>query len=191
MEISANRSKMESDKNDNDYQYVSETVLDEDETKKEETPVVAEKTSIIRPYNDKNVKIVKNYYDYKGSEEDQQKSIIYYENTYMPSSGVSYGTEKPFDVISILDGTVTEVTEDTTYGNIIKIEHDKKIVSLYESVTDIKVKKGDKVKQGDVIAKSSTSNLSSDLGNHLYFELTINDNTVNPENYYDKLVDEI
>ena len=191
LELSANRSKMESDTQDSDYQYVSETVLDDDEKKEEEVPVVASKVSIMRPYNDKDVKIVKNFYDYKASEDEQEKSIIYYENTYMPSSGVSYGKGDSFDVVAILDGTVVDVKEDTTYGNIIKLEHDKKIVSIYESVTDIKVKKGDTVKQGDVIAKSSTSNLSSDLGNHLYFELTIDGNTVNPENYYDKLVDEL
>ena len=189
LELSANRSKMESDTQDNDYQYVSETVLDED--KKDDVPVVSSKVSIMRPYNDKDVKIVKNFYDYKGSEDEQEKSIIYYENTYMPSSGVSYGKDDSFDVVAILDGTVVEVKEDTTYGNIIKLEHDKKIISLYESVTDIKVKQGDMVKQGDVIAKSSTSNLSSDLGNHLYFELSIDGNIVNPENYYDKLVDEL
>jgi stage II sporulation protein Q len=174
-----------------EYQYVSDTVLDEEETEDDDIPVVAQKTTIVRPYTDKDVKIVKDYYDYKGNEDEQKKSIIYYENTYMPSSGVSYGKGSSFDVVSILDGTVKEVTEDTTYGNIIRIEHDKGLVSTYESLTDIKVKKGDKVKQGDILAKSGTSNLSKDLDNHLYFELSLNGVTVNPENYYDKSVDEL
>ena len=45
--------------------------------------------------------------------------------------------------------------------------------------------------RGQTIAKSGTSNISTDLGNHLYFELIIDGVCVNPENYYDKLVNEL
>lgn len=169
-----------------EYQYVSKTGIENDEV-----PVVNTKTTLIRPYIDSNVTIVKSYYDYQGSEDEQKESIIYYENTYMPSNGVSYGKNEGFDVIAVLDGKVTSVKEDDTLGNIITIEHDNGIVSTYESIKDIKIKEGDTVKQGDVIAKSSTSNISSDLNNHLYFELSINNQTVNPENYFDKSIEEI
>lgn len=169
-----------------DYQYVSKTGLEQDEV-----PVVNTKTTLIRPYIDSNVTIVKNYYDYQATEDEQKESIIYYENTYMPSSGVSYGKAEEFDVVAILDGKVTSVKEDDTLGNIIIIEHENGIVSTYESIKDINIKEGDTVKQGDVIAKSSTSNISSDLNNHLYFELSINNQTVNPEEYFDKSIDEI
>lgn len=169
-----------------EYQYVSKTGIEKDEV-----PVVNTKTTLIRPYIDSNVTIVKSYYDYQGSEDEQKESIIYYENTYMPSNGVSYGKNEEFDVIAVLDGKVTSVKEDDTLGNIITIEHDNGIVSTYESIKDIKIKEGDTVKQGDVIAKSSTSNISSDLNNHLYFELSINNQTVNPENYFDKSIEEI
>lgn len=184
LEIGAN--KKSHDNTDTEYQYVSDTVLDS-----EEEPVVAQKETIIKPYTDNDIKILKDYYDYQAEESEQERSIIYYENTYMPSSGISYGKDNTFDVISILDGTVKEVKEDSTYGNIITIEHNKSIVSTYQSLSDITVKTGDTVKQGDIIAKSGKSNISSDLGNHVYFELSINGVTVNPENYYDKSVDEI
>lgn len=174
------------DTEDQGYQYVSKTGIT-----KEDIPVVNTKTTIKRPYNDTDVKIVKDFYNYQGSEEEQEKSIIYYEDTYMPSSGVSYGRDSEFDVVAILDGKVTKVSEDDTLGNIITIEHDNGIVSTYESIKDIKVKEGDTVKQGDLIAKSSTANITSDLKNHLYFELSIKDKTVNPEKYFDKSIDEI
>ena len=109
----------------------------------------------------------------------------------MPSSGVSYGKDSEFDVLAILDGKVIKVSEDDTLGNIITIEHDNGIVSTYESIKDIKVKEGDTVKQGDIIATSSVANISSDLKNHLYFELSIKNDVVNPENYFDKSIDEI
>lgn len=168
-----------------DYSLVSRGLFDTVET------VVNSKEKLIKPYTDESVKIVKNYYDYQADEETQKGSLIYYENTYLQSSGVSYGKEESFDVIAILDGTVKEVKEDTTLGNVVVIEHSNNIVSTYQSLTDIKVKQGDKVSQGDVIAKSGTSNISSDLNNHLYFELAVGGITVNPENYYNKSVDEL
>lgn len=170
-----------------EYSYVSKGILDYEENVK----VVNPEKVIIRPYTDSEVKVVKSYYDYKAEAESQEKSLIYYEGTYMQSSGVSYSKGDIFDVVTILDGTVKEVKEDTTLGNVITIEHDNGIISVYQSVSDITVKTGDIVTNGQIIAKSSTSNLSTDLGNHLYFELIIDGLCVNPENYYEKIVSEI
>ena len=72
-------------------------------------PVVSENKTIIRPYTDKNVVILQNYYDYKGDKETQEKSLIYYENTYIQNSGVDYGKTDKFDIISVLDGTVINI----------------------------------------------------------------------------------
>ena len=174
------------DTNDSDYQYVSKTGIT-----KEDIPVVNTKTTIKRPYNDSDIKIVKNFYNYKDGEDKQKESIIYYEDTYMPSSGVSYGKDEEFPVVAVLDGKVTKVSEDDTLGNIVAIEHQNGIVSTYESIKDIKVKEGDTVKQGDAIATSSTANITSDLKNHLYFELSIKNKVVNPEEYFDKSIDDI
>ena len=74
---------------------------------------------------------------------------------------------------------------------IITIKHNDGIISVYQSVTNITVKEGDKINAGFVIATSSTSNISKDLNNHLYFELIIDGTCVNPENYYGKQVSEI
>lgn len=170
-----------------EYDYVSKGILDYEENIK----VVNTSDKIVKPYNDSDISIVKNYYDYLSDAETQERSLIYYENTYMQSSGVAYSKGEAFDVVSILPGTVKEVKEDTTLGNSITIEHDNGIISIYQSISDIAVKEGDKINQGDLIAKSSTSNISTELENHLYFELIIDGVCVNPENYYDKSVNEI
>lgn len=167
--------------------YVSKGILDYEE----KVPVVNTDVKISRPYIDSEVKVAKNFYDYKAEAKEQEGSLIYFEGTYMQSSGVSYSKGDIFDVVSILDGTVKEVKEDTTLGNIITIEHENGITSVYQSVGEISVKANDAVTGGQVIAKSSTSNISTDLGNHLYFELIIDGICVDPENYYDKLVNEI
>lgn len=173
-----------------DYKYVSKDIID---TVKDIPVNVIENTKVLinKPYNDESVKIVKNYYSVTDDEDTQKNSIIFYENTYLPSSGISYGNDADFDILAILDGKVLEVREDEILGNVITIEHSNGIVSSYQSVADIRVKADDMVKQGDIIAKSSTSNISTDLGNHLYFELMINGSNVDPEDYFGKCIDEI
>ena len=168
------------------YDYVSKSIFDY-----EEIEVVNNSISIKKPYVDESVKIVKDYYDYRDEAKDQENSLVYYENTYIQSSGVSYSNGNSFDVVSILEGTVKEVKEDTILGNSITIDHGNGIVSVYQSVANITVKEGDKINAGFVIATSSTSNISTELENHLYFELIINGVCVNPEDYYDKLISEI
>lgn len=172
---------------DPEYQYVSKGILDYEENIK----VVNTRNIVLRPFTDANIKLVKSYYDYKGEAESQEKSLIFYEGTYMQSSGAAYSMGEAFDVVAILDGIVADVKEDTTLGNIVTIDHDNGITSVYQSITDISVKAGDSVTAGQIIAKSSTSNISTELENHLYFELIVNGICVDPENYYDKSINEI
>ena len=174
-------------KGNDDFQYVSKGILDYEE----KVPVVNTDIKILRPYTDKNVKVVKSFYDYKSDASEQEKSLIYFEGTYIQSSGVAYSNGEVFDVVAIYDGKVKEIKEDITLGNVIIIEHENGVISVYQSVSDISVKQGDSVVAGELIAKSSTSNISTDLGNHLYFELIIDGVCVNPENYYDKLINEL
>lgn len=180
------KSFFEQNLEDSEYDYVSQTIFDDD------VPVVSTTPTIIRPYTDKEIKIVKDFYDYKAEEEKQQNSIIYYESTYLQNSGVSYGgKEDSFDVVSILDGTVISVKEDKTLGQIVEIRHSNDMISVYQSLSEITVKKDDEIKQGTIIGKSGSSNISKELNNHLHFELIIKGQIVNPENYYDKKVDEL
>ena len=175
-----------------EFDYVSKGILDyENEVKVVNTDNEDTSSIINKPFKDESVKIVKSFYDYKESNENQENALIYYEGTYMQSSGVAYSKGEAFDVVAILDGTVESIKEDAMLGNVLTIRHDNGITSVYQSISDIAVKEGDKVKQGDVLAKSSTSNISTDLNNHLYFELIVNGICVNPENYYGKQSKEI
>lgn len=176
-----------SNKTDDNFSYVSKGILDYEPP----VQVVATEASINKPFLGEEIKSVKSYYDYKADENAQKSNLLFFENTYMPSTGIAYSNGNPFDVLSILSGTVTEVKTDETLGNSITITHDNGIVSVYQSVTDIAVKEGDPVVQGEKLATSSTSNISSDLGNHLYFELIVNGECVNPENYYGKTISEV
>lgn len=168
-----------------EYSYVSKTIFDD------VIPVIATEDKMLKPFTAEDVKLVKSYYDYKGEEKDQVESIIYYENTYMQSSGVSYGKDSEFDVISVLPGTVEEIKDDELLGKIVKVKHNDNVTSVYQCLNDATIQKGDSVIAGQVIGKSGNCSLEKDIKNHVYFELLINNNYVNPENYYGKTLKEL
>ena len=171
--------------NDKDYVSVSKTIFDN------EVPVVASGTQIIRPYKATDVEIAKNYYDYKADADTQKKALLYYEDTYLQNSGVEYKGSDNFDVVSILNGTVISIKNDNILGNVVEVRHDNDMISVYQSLSDVKVTENQEIKQGDIIGKSGTNNISKSLGDHLHFELIINGQNVNPEEYYNKNINEI
>lgn len=168
------------DKLQENLEYVSYEVLTDNIM-----PVSKEETNdeIVRPYTDTSVEIGKSYYDYKEESENQEDSIIYYENTYIQNTGVDYISKNVFDVNAIADGKVISVTEDDIVGITVKIEHNNNMISVYQSIKDVTVKENDQITKGQVIATSGTNNISSDLGNHLHFELYKENILVNPEDF--------
>ena len=170
-----------------DTNYVDSEIIEPNN----QLPVVTNETVIIRPYTASNVSIAKGFYDYKAEADKQKDAIIYYENTYMQNSGVDYKSEEVFDVVSILDGTVIEVKEDAILGNVVQIKHKNDIISVYQSLSEVDVKKDDKILAGQIIGKSGQSNITKDIGNHLHFELYYQGQIVNPEEYYDKNVEDL
>lgn len=160
------------------------------ETTEEDTPVINEETNkMLKPYTDEKVTIGKYFYDYKADSTKQEGSIIYHENTYMQNSGVDYILDKEFDVVSVLDGTVTNVSKDDLLGNIVEIKHENNYISIYQSLSSTQVKKGDVVSKGQTIGKSGTNSLDKDMGNHLHFELYIKGQVVDPTSYIDKEIE--
>lgn len=170
---------------DDNSTYVDDVIIED------EVPVVNTRNIISRPYLSNDIIIARHFYDYQGTEEEQKNSLIYYENTYIPNSGVDYQSKETFDVVSILDGKVTKVEENNLLGKIIEVTHENNLISVYQSLSETLVVEGDNVLQGQIIGKSGQSNISTDLGNHLHFELIHNSKNVNPEDYYDKQLGEL
>ena len=160
--------------------YVTETIVEDI------LPVINQTKKIIRPYQDKTVRVLKNFYDYQSDEALQKTSIIVHENNYIQNSGVDYGKDTEFEVISILEGTVISVKEDDSLKGTIEIKHDNGFISVYQSLKDIKVKKDQVISHGQVLGTATTNELDKDLGNHLHFELLVSGQNVNPEIYLDK-----
>lgn len=175
-------------KNNDSLRYVDGEIT---ENKDNDVPVVSTGSSIVRPYLDNSVSIAKTFYDYTGEASEQENSIIYYEGTYMQNSGVDYASDNIFDVISILDGTVISVENNDILGSTVQIRHSNDLISVYQSLSEVSVKKDDQIIQGQIVAKSGTSNINKELGNHLHFELYYKGKIVNPEEYYNKSIDEL
>ncbi len=169
-------------KQNEQVEHVNSSVLDENE----DIEVINETPKMIKPFKDESVATTKYFYNYQADNATQEKSILYHENTYIQNSGMDFTKNETFDVIAVLNGTVINVKEDELLGKIVEIQHDNNFVSSYQSLSDVSVKKNDTVKQGQVIGKSGTNSIDKELGNHLHFELYLNSQVVNPEDYFDK-----
>ena len=180
-----NNKSYKKDKDENNLTYVSSSIFDT------YTPVINTEAKILRPYTSSDVTIGKDYYSSNDNQETQNKSIIYYSNTYMPNSGIDYVLDKTFDIQVILDGEVIEVKDEELLGKTITIRHTTDLISIYQSLSEVNVEKGEQVSIGQVIGKSGTNELSKDLGNHLHFELIYKGQNVDPENYFDKKISEL
>lgn len=169
-----------------EYTYVNKDILTDD------VPVISEDdTVIIKPFTKENVTVSKKFYDKNMSKEDKQNAIIYYNDTYMQNTGVLFNAEEQFEINSILDGTVVEVKKDDVLGNVVEIKHDNNLISTYQGLSEVTVKKDQSVKQGDIIGKSGKLDIDTSLDNALLFELIYNGKLVNPESYFDKKVSEL
>ena len=172
-----------SNKMSDDIVVESPTIIEHyDET----IPVISENNYIINPYVDQGVTIGKTYYDYQGEEESQEKSLVVQDNTYYQNTGIDYVKEDQFDIVAIASGTVSDVKEDEMVGKVIEINHDNGLVSIYQSLGETSVKKGDTVNQGQIIGKSGTNEMDKELGNHLHFEIVDKGQSVDPTLYLNK-----
>lgn len=183
--------------------YVSKTIflsLNEDENNtyvlrdlvSTYIPVNTEINDVLKyPYNDTNVKVHINYYNINDEPTEQERSLILYENTYMPNTGILYGSSNKFDILAVADGKVSNIEDDEIFGHIITITHNNNLISKYASIDDIKVNINDDIKSGEIIATSSNNKIVSETQNMLLFELIYNGEYVNPNKYYNTYINEM
>lgn len=166
--------------------YILKDFIDND------TPVANIKTeSIVKPFDKENITKDIDFYDKDADEESQQKSLILYENTYMPNTGILYTSEEQFDVLSTLDGKITKISKDELLGNVVEITHFNTLTTTYYSIDNVKVKENQTIKQGEVIGTSGKNNISSTSDNMMLFEVSLNGNNIDPENYYQMKLEDL
>jgi len=95
-----------------------------------------------------------------------------------PHEGVDLGAAYGTSVKASASGTVTLAGWSNGYGNTIRIKSDGVYSELYGHLSQILVKEGDKVTQGQVIGKVGSTGQST--GPHLHFEIHKNNVPINP-----------
>ena len=84
-------------------------------------------------------------------------------------------------VLATADGKVIQAEQVDNYGVVVRIQHAKDIKTFYAHLSKVVVKKGQMVKQNQVIAYSGNTGLST--GPHLHYEVIENGVSVNPRNF--------
>jgi murein DD-endopeptidase MepM/ murein hydrolase activator NlpD len=94
---------------------------------------------------------------------------------------VDFATRIGTPIIATADGIVISSKKDSHLGNIIEIDHGKGFVTRYGHNSSNFVKKGERVKRGQVIG--TVGNTGRSTGPHLHYEVHLNGVAVNPRKY--------
>ena len=98
-----------------------------------------------------------------------------------PHNGLDIAAPYGTKIKAACDGKVTFSGYKGSYGNLIIVDCGNGVQIYYGHCSKLYAKVGDTVKAGDVIgAVGSTGNST---GNHLHFEIKVNGDRVNPQNY--------
>ncbi|KRE41733.1 M23 family metallopeptidase [Paenibacillus sp. Soil724D2] len=125
------------------------------------------------------------FYDTNATNEMKQAAMIQYNDQLTPHTAIDLKAKDgaAFEVLAALSGKVTAVEQNPVVGNLVEITHSNGLISVYQSLSEVKVAKGAEVKKGDIIAKAGRNEFEKEDGVHLHFEVRqVSDNAaVNPE----------
>jgi murein DD-endopeptidase MepM/ murein hydrolase activator NlpD len=103
--------------------------------------------------------------------------------TLQSHQGVDYTIPEGSRVFATADGIVQSVSgRNSTHGQSIVIDHHNGYQTQYSHLSDAKVRRGQRVRRGDIIALSGNSGLS--LAPHLHYEVRYNGMRVDPIHYF-------
>lgn len=91
---------------------------------------------------------------------------------------IDYAAPSGTPIRSVGDGTVVFAGWNGSYGNMVSVRHNGTYSTNYAHMSKMAVKKGAKVKQGDVIGYVGSTGFST--GPHLHYEMVKNSIKVNP-----------
>ena len=97
---------------------------------------------------------------------------------YRPHHGTDFGAKRGTPLLAVNDGKVSFSGRMGGYGNVVKIKHKGGYESLYAHQSKRRVKKGERVKRGQIIGYVGSTGRST--GPHLHFGLKKNGHWINP-----------
>lgn len=98
-------------------------------------------------------------------------------------SGIDVAANTGTNIYAAIGGEVITATTENAYGKYIMIKTDEDVVTLYAHCSELKVKVGQKIKQGELIAKVGSTGWAT--GPHLHFEIRRDGRLVDPSDVLD------
>lgn len=92
--------------------------------------------------------------------------------------GIDLGCNTGTEIKAAVDGIVEESSNYGDYGKHVKIVNGE-LTTLYAHCSELLVKKGDEIKQGQIIAKVGSTGKAT--GPHLHFEIRRNNIAIDPQ----------
>lgn len=139
-------------------------------------------STISSPVDENKASIEIHFYNKEDEEKDQQQSLIYYENTYLPNTGVIYTSNESFEVKNVFDGKVTDILDDEFFGKYVVIEHTNNVRTYYYGLDEIEVSVGDEISSGEMIGMSKVNSIINNKNSFL-LEVYYNNKLVDPEDF--------
>lgn len=128
----------------------------------------------IQPVKNENLKRIASGYGWRSDPFTKVKKFHY---------GMDFSAPRGTPVYATGDGIVDRADNKSTgFGNHIRINHGFGYTSLYGHLYKYNVRKGQKVKRGDVIGFVGSTGRSE--APHLHYEIFMNEDRINPINFY-------
>ena len=86
---------------------------------------------------------------------------------------------------------IQKIQEDYDTLIDIFIEHKDNVKTCYYGLSEVVVSVGSKVNQGDKLGVSGTTEIDSEAGNHVYFQILKNNKNLNPEKQIGKKITDL
>jgi murein DD-endopeptidase MepM/ murein hydrolase activator NlpD len=128
----------------------------------------------IQPVSNHDLKRLSSYFGYRPDPIYKVKKF---------HSGVDFSAPKGTPIYATGEGVVIKTKHSRRgYGNTIEIDHGYGYKTFYAHISEIKVKRGEKVKRGQIIA--TVGNTGKSTAPHLHYEVRKNNRKVNPIYYF-------
>ena len=98
--------------------------------------------------------------------------------TNLLHGGIDIGVESGTPVKAALPGVVKDTGYNSSAGNFVTLSHSEKVDTKYAHLSKVAVAKDETVSQGQTIALSGNTGVST--GPHLHFEIRIGGVRINP-----------
>ncbi|MDE6046119.1 MAG: M23 family metallopeptidase [Alistipes sp.] len=103
--------------------------------------------------------------------------------TLQSHQGVDYTVPEGSRVFATADGVVRDVWDrNSTSGRTVSIDHGNGFETSYSHLSQINVRRGQRVSRGDIIARSGDTGLS--LAPHLHYEVRFRGMRIDPIHYF-------